>query len=112
MDVDARTFDVFSTVVDWRGSIAREVEALAAERGLDIDGNAFALAWRARYQPAMERVRSGEFDFVKLDILHRWNLDEVLTEFAVDGLEEADRVDLNLTWHRLAPWPVCSSPTS
>ena len=65
MDVDARTFDVFSTVVDWRGSIAREVEALAAERGLDVDGNAFALAWRARYQPAMERVRSGEFDFVK-----------------------------------------------
>jgi 2-haloacid dehalogenase len=105
MDVKALTFDVFGTVVDWRGGIAREVAALGAARGFNLDGNAFALAWRARYQPAMERVRSGERGFVKLDVLHRENLDEVLSEFALGHLDEADRVHLNLAWHRLDPWP-------
>ncbi len=105
MDVKALTFDVFGTVVDWRGGIAREVAALGAARGFSLDWNAFALAWRARYQPAMERVRGGERGFVKLDVLHRENLDEVLTEFALGDLGEADRVHLNLAWHRLDPWP-------
>lgn len=105
MDVQALTFDVFGTVVDWRSGIAREITALGAERGFTVDGNAFALAWRARYQPAMERVRSGEIDFVKLDVLHRWNLDETLNEYELDHLDEADRVRLNLAWHRLDPWP-------
>jgi len=105
MDLEALTFDVFGTVVDWRRSIAREIEAFAVERGLEVDGNAFALAWRARYQPAMERVRSGNMDFVKLDVLHRWNLDEVLAEFAMDDVGEEERVELNRAWHRLDPWP-------
>ncbi len=105
MDVKALTFDVFGTVVDWRGGIAREIAALGAARGFDIDGNVFALAWRARYQPAMERVRSGARGFVKLDLLHRENLDQVLAEFGLDHLDEATRAELNLAWHRLDPWP-------
>ncbi len=105
MDVIALTFDVFGTVVGWRGGIAREVTALGAARGFSLDGNAFALAWRARYQPAMERVRGGQRGFVKLDVLHRENLDEVLAEFDLGHLDEADRVHLNRAWHRLDPWP-------
>ena len=46
MDVQALIFDVFGTVVDWRGGIAREVAALGAARGFSLDWNAFALAWR------------------------------------------------------------------
>ena len=105
MDVKALTFDVFGTVVDWRGGIAREVAALGAARGFSLDWTAFALAWRARYQPAMARVRGGERGFVKLDVLHRENLDPVLTEFGLGHLDEADRLRLNLAWHRLDPWP-------
>ena len=105
MDVKALTFDVFGTVVDWRGGIAREIAALGAARGFSLDWNAFALAWRARYQPAMERVRRGERGFVKLDLLHRENLDETLTEFGLGHLDEATRAALKLAWHRLDPWP-------
>ncbi len=105
MNVKALTFDVFGTVVDWRGGIAREIAALGATRGFSLDWNAFALAWRARYHPAMERVRAGERSFVKLDLLHRENLDQVLTEFGLDDLDEAERVALNFAWHRLDPWP-------
>jgi len=43
-DIQLLAFDVFGTVVDWRGSVAREVQAL----GLGIDGAAFADAWRER----------------------------------------------------------------
>ncbi len=101
-DVQVLAFDVFGTVVDWRGSIAREVDAL----GLGVDGGAFADAWRAKYQPAMRRVRAGERPWAKLDVLHRENLEETLAEFAVaDRLDEPGRVALNLVWHRLDPWP-------
>ena len=105
MIVKALTFDVFGTVVDWRGGIAREIAALGAARGFNLDWNAFALAWRARYQPAMERIRGGARGFVKLDLLHRENLDQVLTEFDLGDLDEAERAALNLAWHRLDPWP-------
>lgn len=44
-------FDIFGTVVDWHGGIAREMK----ERYPHVDGDAFALAWRAGYAPAMER---------------------------------------------------------
>ena len=103
--VKALVFDVFGTLVDWRGSIAREVRAAF---GADVDAPAFADAWRDQYQPAMEDVRSGRLPFSKLDVLHRRNLDVVLRDFGLEALGEAARVDLNLAWHRLDAWPDVS----
>mgnify|MGYP000982453017 FL=1 len=94
-------FDVFGTVVDWHGSIRREVDAM----GLGIDAGAFALAWRAGYQPAMRRVMSGELGRTLIDDLHRMILDQILEEFGVRQLSEADKRQLNKAWHRLDPWP-------
>ena len=54
-------FDVFGTVVDWHGSVAREVDQLK----LGVSGNEFALAWRKGYAPAMQRVMSGELGWIK-----------------------------------------------
>lgn len=94
-------FDIFGTVVDWHGSIAREVSA----RFSQVDADAFALAWRAGYQPAMEAVRSGGRGFVKLDVLHREILDGILPRFGLAHLPEAERAELNRVWHRLDAWP-------
>lgn len=105
LPVKALTFDVFGTVVDWRRSITREAETALGPKGYALDWNGFALAWRARYQPAMERVRNGGRGFVKLDVLHRENLLEVLEQFGVAGLPDAEIDDLNRAWHRLDPWP-------
>ena len=104
-DVKALTFDVFGTVVDWRNSIAREAKALLEPKGFAHDWHFFAERWRARYQPAMERVRSGERPWVRLDELHRENLVELLAEFDVSGLSAAETDHLNRAWHRLDPWP-------
>src|SRR5919206_4186337 len=100
MDVRALVFDVFGTVVDWRGGVAREVRRLLP----GVDAEAFADAWRGRYVPSMERVRRGERDWANLDTLHRESLDALLTEVGADP-PEATRVELVLAWHRLDPWP-------
>jgi 2-haloacid dehalogenase len=94
-------FDVFGTVVDWHGSIVREMAALHPQ----VDGDAFALAWRAGYQPAMQRVRSGHLGWTRIDELHRLILDEILPRFGLKHLGEAERAHLNRVWHRLSAWP-------
>ena len=103
--VQALTFDVFGTVVDWRGSIIREGEALGAAHGLAVDWAAFADAWRGGYRPSMARVRSGELPWTKLDALHRMILDELLVKCGISTLSEADKQHWNRVWHRLTPWP-------
>ena len=101
----ALVFDVFGTVVDWRTSVAAEVDALVKRKGFTVDGAKFADAWRAGYAPSMNRVRTGELPWTRLDTLHRMTLDRILTEFSIPGLTEAEKNELNRAWHRLRPWP-------
>lgn len=103
--VKVLVFDVFGTVVDWHGSVAREVRALAKEKDLRVNAVKFAKAWRAGYRPAMDKVRSGERPFEKIDVIHRAILEEVLQKFKVTTLSEDEKAHLNLVWHRLKPWP-------
>lgn len=105
MDIKALTFDVFGTVVNWRTSIIEEMQAFGREKNLDIDWEAFTDAWRGLYQPAMSKVRNGEIPFAKLDILHRMNLDQLIEQFNINGLSEAEIDHINRVWHRLKPWP-------
>jgi 2-haloacid dehalogenase len=107
---DARTlralvFDVFGTVVDWRSSIIREGQLLAAAKGLQVDWPAFADAWRAGYAPAMDGTRAAGAAWADIDTLHRQILDGLLPRFGLQGLSEDERAQLNLAWHRLMPWP-------
>src|SRR5919106_3692873 len=104
-EVAALTFDVFGTVVDWRGSIARELRSQFGRRGIERDWEAVADRWRALYQPAMEEVRRGRRPWTRLDDLHRDNLRVVLDEFGLAGLQETEIEHLNRAWHRLDPWP-------
>jgi 2-haloacid dehalogenase len=99
--VKALVFDVFGTVVDWRGSIIKEVSATWPH----VDAPAFADAWRAGYVPAMERARRGEIAWTNIDGLHRTILDEIRPRFGLGGLSEPELDHLNRVWHRLNPWP-------
>ena len=103
--VRALTFDVFGTVVDWRGTIIREGEQLGSAKGIDVDWADFADRWRAGYAPAMSRVRNGELPWTRIDVLHRMILDGLLDDFGITGLSEDEKDDWNRVWHRLAPWP-------
>jgi 2-haloacid dehalogenase len=105
----ALLFDVFGTVVDWRRGIARDAGPFLRRHGIGVDPFTFADAWRAQYQPAMQRIRSGARSFVRLDVLHRENLDQALRGLgaAPDRIPPTELADLNLAWHRLDPWPDC-----
>ena len=103
--VRALVFDVFGTVVDWRSAIVRDGRALSAANGLAVDWEAFADAWRAGYQPAMQRVRGGEVGWTTIDRLHREILESLLPRVGLSSLDEHERDALNRVWHRLDPWP-------
>ncbi len=105
LGVQALVFDVFGTVVDWRGSIIREGESLNRARGWKIDWAAFADKWRAGYGPSMDKVRRGELPWKRIDELHRMVLDRLLDEFGLASLREAEKDHLNRMWHRLHGWP-------
>ncbi|HZZ22632.1 MAG TPA: HAD-IA family hydrolase [Roseiarcus sp.] len=106
-DVQALVFDVFGTIVDWRSGVARESAAFLARYAPGADPAAFADAWRHRYSPAMEEVRSGRRPFVRLDALLKENLEAALPEFGINpaAIPPSELDALNLAWHRLDPWP-------
>jgi 2-haloacid dehalogenase len=103
--VKALVFDVFGTVVDWRGSIIREGTQWGQAKGLQVDWAKFADRWRAGYGPSMDKVRKGVWPWMRLDALHRLILDELLAEFSITGLTEGEKDHWNRVWHRLTPWP-------
>ena len=108
-EIKALTFDVFGTVVDWRGSLIDEGKRLGRRKKLKVDWAAFADAWRGGYRPSMDRVRRGELPWTNIDGLHRMILDRLLVKFGIEGLTEAEKVHLNRAWHRLTPWKEAPS---
>jgi 2-haloacid dehalogenase len=100
----ALIFDVFGTLVDWRSGVARESKTLLEPLGYSLDWLAFADAWRAEYQPAMEEVRSGRIPFSRLDVIHRRMLDRIRPRFGLEKLDETVLRELNLAWHKLDAW--------
>jgi 2-haloacid dehalogenase len=113
--VKAFVFDVFGTVVDWRSGVARDAAPFLqrhARPGAQPD--AFADAWRSRYVPAMRKIIDGERPFVRLDVLHRENLEALLPDFGIDieNVPAQELDELNLAWHRLDPWPDAVSGLS
>ncbi|PCG09958.1 haloacid dehalogenase type II [Sphingomonas ginsenosidimutans] len=101
-------FDVFGTVVDWRGSVAREsISFLAAIGRADVDPAQFADVWRMQYLRTMQDYAVSGRAFVPLDVLHREMLEAALRGIDVDPavLDQELLTDWNRAWHRLDPWP-------
>lgn len=105
-EVKALVFDVFGTVVDWRTSLIDELSQWATANRIDADWTGLVDAWREAYVPSMNEVRNNPAKgFIKLDVLHRQSLDNLIERFGIKGLSEADRDHINRGWHRLKPWP-------
>jgi 2-haloacid dehalogenase len=105
ISIKALTFDVFGTVVDWRTTVIDETSRLGRTKCISVDWPRFADAWRAGYNPAMDRVRRGELPWLNLDAIHRKLLDRLLEEFDIAGMTEAEKKRTNRVWHRLKAWP-------
>jgi 2-haloacid dehalogenase len=96
-------FDVFGTVVDWRGSLIEIAEGAGARHGVQVSWPDVIDDWRRAYQPAMDRIRGGEA-WRDLDSLQRETLAAVLDRRGVP-LPAAGRDQLVRGWRRLRPWP-------
>jgi 2-haloacid dehalogenase len=103
--VKALVFDVFGTVVDWRGSIVAEGQAWGKAKGITVEWAGFADRWREGYAPSMDKVRKGEIPWTNLDGLNRGLLEGLLEEFHITGLSGEEKDRWNHVWHRLKPWP-------
>jgi 2-haloacid dehalogenase len=104
-NVKLMVFDTFGTVVDWRSVVIEEGMQLSKAKGFSLDWPAFADEWRAAYGPSMNRVRTGELPWTKLDVLHRMSLDALLARHGVTSLSDAEKAAFNKVWHRGRPWP-------
>jgi 2-haloacid dehalogenase len=105
MEIRALTCDTYGTLVDWRGSILDELQALGRSRGIARDWEAFLDEWKSAYRPGMDKVNRGEWPWTTIDVIYRRRLDEVLRAHAITGLGEVDLEHLNRVWWRLRPWP-------
>jgi 2-haloacid dehalogenase len=103
--IRALVFDVYGTVVDWRGSLLAELEALSARAHLSFDRERFLDDWKSCYRPEMDRVNRGETPFVTVDEIYRRRLVELLSVHGIGSLGGADVDDLARAWWRLRPWP-------
>ncbi len=101
----ALLFDVFGTLVDWRGGVIEALRTFAARTGISADWAAFADDWRAAYGPSMDRVRRGEVGWQNLDALHAASLAELLERYGAGDAGGEERARLVKAWHALRPWP-------
>ncbi len=105
MPLVALAFDVYGTMVDWRGSILRAAHSLTSPAARRLDWPSLADAWRRRYQPTLARVNRGELGWRPFDELQRLMLDEVLTEFDATDLPADERARLVSVWAAMDAWP-------
>ncbi len=98
-------FDVFGTVVDWRGALIDDARAFGDARGLRTDWPAFVDAWKAGYRPGMDAVREGRRPWANVEQLYRERLDAISGDFGLQSLDAAAREQLVRLWRRSRPWP-------
>lgn len=101
----ALVFDVFGTVVDWRSSIVKDLANWGEANGIVCDWAGFAEAWRATYQPGMQRVREGSLPWTDIDSLHLMALRDLVRQFELGELKDEQLDHISKVWHRLEPWP-------
>jgi 2-haloacid dehalogenase len=99
----ALLFDVFGTLVDWRGGLLGACADVAGRTGVDADWPAVVDDWRRAYRPALDAVRA-EGAWRDLDAVQRVTLTDVLAGHGV-ALPEDEREVLVRAWRRLPAWP-------
>ena len=102
--IKAIFFDMFGTLVDWRGSIIDIAKKLKVRSFENINWELFVIKWRLKYNPILNKVNRNILEWNLLDVLHRKTLDEVIKEMKIESLSEKDCEILVNSWHKLKGW--------
>ena len=105
VQVSALIFDVFGTVVDWRGGLIARLNDWGASHGVSADWPGLVDAWRSAYLPSLMQVRTGERPWADLDTLQRESIERLAPAFGAAGLDGATLDGFVRLWHELPPWP-------
>jgi 2-haloacid dehalogenase len=95
-------FDTGGTVLDWHGSLVRQLRALGPGPFEALACDAFVNEWRRRSMRAIVGQRRPAFD---MDDVHLRTLDETAAHFGIAALDAPTRQRLWRGWHRLNAWP-------
>jgi 2-haloacid dehalogenase len=95
-------FDTGGTVLDWHGSIVRELDAITSWCGEAFDRHEFANEWRRRTMRGIVGRIHPAFD---MDDVHLDTLDGVIEHHALPPPKPDERHALWRAWHRLRAWP-------
>ncbi len=104
--VQALTFDVQGTCVDFCRPLRRMGEEVNRAKGLDIDWGAASAEWRGLYRSVLDEVIAGRRPWLRVDRIYRETLDTLLERRGLAKLfSAAERDEMNAVWSRLEAWP-------
>ncbi|MBL7478468.1 haloacid dehalogenase type II [Legionella bononiensis] len=100
-------FDVFGTLVDWRGTMIREFAVLFEEKEItNVSCEEFIGLWVNAYSENMTKISEGTRPFATVDELNKIALNKTLEHYQIlNKFTEPEREQMWMVWHRLEPWP-------
>ena len=105
--IKAVLFDIFGTVVDWRGTMVKEFIGLFNHKGIiGVDCEEFVEIWVSAYSKNMHEISAGNRSFALVDELNIIALNETLLKYNIaDKFTQEEAEQMWMIWHRLDPWP-------
>ena len=101
----ALLFDVQGTATDFHSTVCGEAVRISAGRCPQIDWAQFTSRWRSNYFTALQVFKPDRDNWIAVGSVYRGLLDQLLTEYGVTELSDAERQELAQAWERLIPWP-------
>lgn len=102
--VKAVLFDVFGTVVDWHGTMHREIDIFRGQKNATFDTGTFVTAWRTAYRQGLADIRAGKAPKISNRLVYRAGLEKLLAEHKVKNVSEAELEHLSRIDQRFQPW--------
>ena len=105
--IKAVLFDIFGTVVDWRGTMVKEFRDFFSQKGIiDVNCEEFVEIWVNAYSKNMREISEGNRSFTLVDELNIIALTETLLKYNIaDKFTDEETKQMWMVWHRLEPWP-------
>ena len=99
-------FDVFGTLVDWRGSIISAGHRIGDPKGVVVDWGALADDWRREgYLAPIRDLMDGTAPWQEVEAFLSPKLVELLDRAGVQDLDSGEIAELCRVWEELDPWP-------
>jgi 2-haloacid dehalogenase len=106
LPIRALVFDVFGTLVNWRGSVVAVGHRIGDPKGISIDWGALANDWRREgYLSPIRDLMAGKAPWQEVESLLAPKLAELLERAGVRTLDPVEIAEICRVWEELEPWP-------